>query len=171
MINSFMKAILSKLSYRLILLQIGFLYLFSHAAERFYYTLNSGIFECVYRHGPKMGRQCMEQYPEYDLVDLLVGPIHSMLYGLVIGAVIIGIVNWRKKYHFLNLFTVLGLYILLFFGGIFKVTRDIDTLLLSFAGIFTHKFGILNFIVVQIYFISGLVLLWLSVRQKLTSKN
>ena len=160
-----------KISITLILLQILFLYLFSNAAERFYYTLHYELFECFYNSGNQLAKECYEDYSLYSLNDLLVGPIHMMLYGLLIAVIIIGIVNRIRKKHLLNTFIVLTLYVLLFLSGIFRFTNELDSLLLNFARFFTHKFWAMNFMVVQIYFISGMVILWLSVKNKYLSKT
>ena len=165
------KKIFSKTSIKLIVLQIAFLYLFSNAAARFYYSWNYEIAECLHLYGVKLGEQCFEKHPGYKIGELLAGPIHMMLYGLLIAAAMIGIVNRIRKKHILNTCIVLTVYVLLFLIGTFRFTNGLDSLLLKFAGIFTHKFWAMNFMIVQIYLTSGILILWLSVKNKYPSKN
>lgn len=161
-----MNKLFAKLSIRLILLQVLFLYLFSHAASHLYHALNYEICECLYRNGLNYGELCFQQYPHYRMGDLLAGPIHFMLYGLLAGALIPGIVNWRRKSHFANLLIVFVLYVLLFFSGVFKFTKDLDELLLSFGSVFSGKFWAMNIIRIHCYLVVAFSVLWLSGKRK-----
>jgi|GEM_PF-4732382 len=162
MIN--MKGILSKFSYKLIVLQILFLYLFSQSADRFYYTMNYEIMECIHNYGPELGRQCLEKHPGYTINDLLTHPVYYVLVGLLIALIITGFVNWKKKVHFLNTILVFVLYIGLHFAGFFRFTRDLSVLLNSFGDLFSDKFWAMNLITLQIYLLSSILMIWLSVR-------
>lgn len=168
-----MKKFLNKLSYKLIVPQILFLYFFSNAAERFYYTWHSELFECFYKHRNESGMPCFEKYHlELGRVsDFLVGPVYTMLFGLLIATLIIAIVNWIRNKSVFNTLLVLVVYVILFLIGIFRFTNDLDSLILKFAAFFTQKFWTMNFIVVQIYFVTAVLLLWLSIRSKQTPKH
>lgn len=135
-----MKTIGSKLSMKLILFQIGFLYFFSQAADRLYYSWNYEISECMYQNGIESGLMCLDKHPGYTVTGLLVGHIYYMFGGFLLGFLIIGIVNRIKKKHVLNVILVLILYVLLWFGGAFKFTHSLDMPLISFTGNFTQKY-------------------------------
>jgi hypothetical protein len=158
--------IIRKLSIRLILFQILFLYFLSQTTDRFYYTLNYEFYECLYNHGSELGGQCFEKYPGYTLSDLWTYPIYFMLGGLLLAMIITGFVNWKKKKYFLNTLLVCVLYITLHFAGFFKFTRDLDLLLMSFGNIFSDKFWVMNLITVQIHLFSSILMIWLSVKGK-----
>lgn len=168
-----MKKILNKLSYKLIIPQILFLYFFSNAAKRFYYTWHSELFECFYKSRNESGMPCFEKYhlQMARVSDFLVEPVYMMLFGLLIATVITAIVNRIRKKSVFNTLLVLILYVILFLIGIFRFTNDLDSFLLRFAQLFTHQFWTMNFIVVQIYFVTAVLLLWVSIRSKKTPKH
>lgn len=158
--------IIRKLSLKLILLQILFLYFFAQAADRLYYTWNYEIMECLYRSGSELGEQCFEKYPEYKITDLIVQPFYFMLYGLLIALIISGILNWKKKAHFLNTVLVFVLYIALLLSGVFKFTKDLGLLLNSFGDLFSDNFWAMNLMPLQIYLLAAIIVIWLSVKGK-----
>lgn len=154
-----------KLSIRLIVLQCFFLYFFSSASERLYAAFNSGVFDCIFKKSSKeLGFQCMENYPEYRIADLMTGPIHFMMYGFLVGVVIVIFLNWRKKKYFLNTILAIGLNLLLYFSHFFQFLK-LDKILLAIGYAFSDTFSIVNLIIMQIALIISLVLLWLSVRR------
>lgn len=163
--------IVRKLSLKLIVFQILFLYFFSQAADRLYYSLNYEIYECIYRYGPELGRQCFGKYPDYELSDLFTYPIYFMVCGLLLGMIITGFVNWRKKNHFLNTVLVFVLYIGLHFVGAFKFTKDLGLFLNSIGGFFSNKFWAINLITLQIYLLSAILMIWLSVKSYSSKKE
>ncbi len=157
--------IIRKLSIRLIVLQCFFLYFFSKTSERLYAAFNSDVYECIFRKGSReLGFQCMENYPEYQVVDLMTGPIHCMMYGFLAGVVIIIFVNWRKKKYFLNTILAIGLNLLLYFSHFFLFLK-LDQILHVIGDSFSDTFSVVNLVIMQIAFIISLVLLWLSVRR------
>lgn len=157
--------IIRKLSIRLIVLQCFFLYYFSSASERIYAAFNSGVYDCIFKKGSKeLGFQCMENYPGYRIVDLMTGPIHCMMYGFLVGVVILVFVNWRRKKHFLNTILAIGLFLSLYFSHFFLFLK-LDKILRTIGYAFSDTFSIVNLIIMQIALIISLVLLWLSVRR------
>lgn len=158
--------IIRKLSLKLILLQILFLYFFSHAAYQFYYLINYEISECLYKYRGELGRQCFEKNPGYTISDLLTYPIYYMLCGLLLAMMMIVFINRRKKIYFLNTVVVCVLYLVFHLSGLFKFYRDLDFLLILFGGFFSDKFWVMNLITVHIYLLSAMVLIWLSVKEK-----
>ena len=166
-----MKKILSKLSFKLIILQIGFLHLFSQAADRFYYTLNYKITECFYISSPELRKYCFEKHPGYTISYLLTYPIYFMLYGLLLAMILIVFINRRKKIYFLNTLLICVIYVVFHLTGLFKFTRDLDSLLISFGNIFSDKFWVINIITVHIYLLCAVVLIWLSVKNSSSKKS
>lgn len=154
-----------KLSIRLIVLQCFFLYFFSSASERIYAALNSGVFDCVFKEESKgLGFQCMENYPEYRIVDLMTGPIHFMMYGFLVGVVMIVLVNWRKKNHVLNSILAICLNLLLYFSHFFLFLK-LDKILRAIGSAFSDTFSVANLVIMQVALVIALVLLWLSIRR------
>nr|WP_294860338.1 hypothetical protein [uncultured Fluviicola sp.] len=163
--------IIHKLSIKLILLQILFLYFFSQAADRFYYSVNCEIMECFYTSDPDLRGLCFEKYPGYNLSDLFSHPIYYMLLGLLIAMIIDGILNWKRKVYFLNTVIVCVLYIVLHLTGFFRFTRDLDSLLISFGRIFSDKFWVMNLITFQIHLLSAILMIWLSLKSNALKKE
>jgi FtsH-binding integral membrane protein len=160
-----MKNVLQKLSIRLILFQCLAVYLFGDAFFRFYYFLNADLYECLFRTNDNNPVDCLENYPDKTVGELMTAPIHYMLYGLLVGIIVISIVNVRKKKPILNTVLVAALFIVLFLIGAFA-DRYLDSWIYSLGRIFSKKIVISNLIAAQIAFLTALGLVWFSVKNK-----
>lgn len=163
--------IIRKLSIRLILFQILAIHLFGNAFFRFHYFLNADLYECMFKNYPKTNLDCLEtHYISVSIGNLLMAPIYYMLYGLLFGIILISIVNAIKKKAVLNTLLVAAIFVVLFLIGAFS-NRYLDSWIYSLGRLFSKKIGISNLMASLISFSSALLLVWLSVRNKLLSKT
>ncbi|AEA45806.1 hypothetical protein [Fluviicola taffensis] len=162
--------IIRKLSVRLILFQVLAIHLFGIAFSRFYYFLDADLYECLLKNQFESVSNCMEHFSNRTIGEMMATPIHYMLYGFLFGIILISIVNGISKKTFLNTVLVAALFILLFLIGVFS-NGYLDLWINSLARLFSKKIDMSNLMASLIAFSTGLLLVWVSVKNKLLSKT
>ncbi|WP_430406989.1 hypothetical protein [Fluviicola sp.] len=162
--------IIRKLSIRLLLFQVLAIHLFGIAFFRFYHFLNADLFECLLENYPESVSPCAKYFANRTVGEIITAPIYYMLYGLLFGIILVSIVNAIRKKAVLNTVLVAALFIVLFLIGAFS-NRYLDSWIYSLGRLFSKKIGISNFIASLITFSTALLLVWVSVNNKLLSKT
>ena len=166
-----MKKLLKKFSVRLILFQLLAIYLFGNAFFRFYYFVNADLCECILKSS---GRDdyfdCWAPYSDQTLGELISEPFHYLFCGLLFGIIAVSIFNAIRKKSVLNTVLIAILYVLLMFSGAFS-NRYLDSWIHFLGNLFSKKIGISNLIASLIAFSMALLLVWLSVKNKLPSNK
>lgn len=148
-----------------IILQLLGVFFFSGAGSCFYAFYRSDVIECFAKSGA--GADCFSLLPQgYTLGKFMTEQTNSFLYGIVVGFVLVAVINLVKKKNILNLLLVVGLTVLLFFSGFYKLSRTTDNWLRSFGSVFTDSIGTENLIASIGYCILGGICIWLSVKEK-----
>ncbi len=101
--------------------------------------------------------------PDVTVGQLVSEPIHFMMFGLAFGLILTLSVNWIRKKSLWNTAAVGLLYLVLFFMGALKY-RFVNDSMNWFAGFFSDKLAVSSLIGMQVTFIFGILLVWLSVK-------
>ncbi|WP_343748661.1 hypothetical protein [Fluviicola sp.] len=148
---------------KLVVFQILGVFFFSGVGSSFFGFYHSDVLECFAKSGA--GADCFRLLPAgYTLGKFMTEQANAFLYGIVFGFVLVAVINLAKKKSILNLILVVGLTVLLFFIGFYKLSRTTDNWFKSFGGLFTESIGTANLIAAIAYFVLGSVCIWLSVK-------
>lgn len=168
--NTRMMNLLRKLSVQLILFQVVALYLFDTAFFRFHYFLRADLYEYFFATGKEGLVHYLRVHPGQTLPELIAEPFYYAFYGLLFGLIVVSIFNALKKKSVLNTVLVAILYVLLMFAGAFS-GRYLDSWIYFLGKLFSKKIGISNLIASLSAFSLALLLVWLSVQNKLPSNK
>lgn len=146
-----------------LILQVLGVFFFSISGARFYAVYRAGLIDCFSKKGAESA-DCWDQIPGYTIGKLMTEMFYSPLYGIIFGFIVIGILNVRKKQPILRTLLMVGLTVLLFLVGFYKLSRPLGLYLLSFGNIFSNDFGIANLIAGICSLILGIVCVWWSMR-------
>ncbi|MNU93003.1 hypothetical protein D3C71_829330 [compost metagenome] len=154
---------------KLLALQTLGIFFFSIAGTRFYACYRANLIDCFLKQGA--GADCLNQLPGYTIGKLMTEMFYSSLYGIIFGFILIGFLNVRKKKSILNTLLVVGLTVLLFVVGFYKLSRPLDLYLLSFGNLFSTDFGTASMIAGICNLLLGSVCVWLSMKNGFQRKN
>ncbi|MDR0803305.1 hypothetical protein [Fluviicola sp.] len=156
---------------KLVVFQIFGVFFFSGVGSCFFRFYRSDVIECFAQSGVDVN--CFSLLPPgYTLGKLMTEQTGFLLYGIAFGFALVAILNLVRKKSILYLLSVVGVTVLLFFTGFYKLGRAMDDWLRFFGNLFTKSIGTANLIAAICYFILGVVCIWLSVKTiSLKKKN
>lgn len=147
-----------------IIFQLLAILFFENAINRLYYFNNSELMTCILNSiaSKNQSFECMKQFGVVGIGELITGPVYYMLYGLLIGLIVVFVINAFYKISWLNGLLVVAIYLFLFFLGGLKFINE---------GFFTFSSQIMvrenvagsSFILFSIYGAFGIGMLFLSI--------
>lgn len=146
---------------------------FEVAFERFYYFLHADIYSCLLGKSFEESRRCLLEYGglEMKIGELISGPIHFLMYGLLFGFLLVLSLNFLLRRQLLSSMVVASVYLLCFFLGGLKFLIPAVLWLINFLYIKGSGLEAIFLLRAFLAFVIGVCFIYFSFYRRKLSKD